>query len=256
MPELGAAGSSGAGEGEEAPAAIGLDRVAQVHRLGVGQTDDRRGMEPRADRQPLGQMLMRRLAGEDRRTVTGRRSRGIAPVPDEIVLGSAGSNRLAFRGFCGCAEHAGPLAIEVDQFLGDGLTFRRVGMQEARRAPLPQDRRQLPAEVEAVLHGDVHALARLRAVGVAGVAGDEHAGQPLLDLLFRHVVELVGKALADLVDRPPGNLLHVERIGLEDPLRRRDQIVGGDVAIRDPSRPRRACRVRYTGGTDSRPPAG
>ena len=33
------------------------------------------------------------------------------------------------------------------------------------------------------------------------------------------------QALADLVDRPPGDLLHVERVGVEDALRRRDQIV-------------------------------
>ena len=129
-------------------------------------------------------------------------------------------------------------------------------MQEARRAPLPEDRRQLPAQVEAVLHGDVHALARFRAVRVAGVAGDEHAGQALLDLLFRHVVELVAQALADLVDRPPGDLLHVERVGLEDPLRRRDQIIGGDVAVRDPLARVELVESRRTGEPDSRPPAG
>jgi len=69
-----------AGKGEDAPAAVRLDRVAEVKRLGVRQTDDRRGMKAHADRQPLGQMLIGRLAGEDRGTVMGRGSRGVAPV--------------------------------------------------------------------------------------------------------------------------------------------------------------------------------
>ena len=68
---------------------------------------------------------------------------------------------------------------------------------------------------------------------VAGVAGDEHARQARCDVLFGHVIELVAQALADLVDRPPRDLFHVERIGLENAPRRRDQIVDGDVAIRD-----------------------
>jgi len=69
---------------------------------------------------------------------------------------------------------------------------------------------------------------------MAGVAGDEHAGKPLRGFLFRHVVELVAKPLADLVDRPPGDFFHLERIGLENPLRRRDQIIGGNVPIPNP----------------------
>jgi hypothetical protein len=69
---------------------------------------------------------------------------------------------------------------------------------------------------------------------VAGVAGDEHARQTFRDLPLRHVIELVAKALADLIDRPPRNFFHVERIGLENALRRRDQIVGRDVAIGNP----------------------
>jgi hypothetical protein len=67
-------------------------------------------------------------------------------------------------------------------------------------------------------------------VRVASVAGDEHAGQAL-DVLFEHVVELVAKALADLIDRPPGNLFHLERMRPENASRRLDQIVGRDIAI-------------------------
>ena len=59
-------------------------------------------------------------------------------------------------------------------------------------------------------------------------------GRRVRDLLFRHVIELVAQPLADLVDRPPGDLLHVERIGIENPPRLRDQIVGRDVAVGDP----------------------
>src|SRR5271165_3127753 len=47
-------------------------------------------------------------------------------------------------------------------------------------------------------------------------------------------VELVAKALADLVNRPPGDLLHLQRIGMQDPPRRGDQIVGRDVQARGP----------------------
>ena len=42
-----------AGKCQKAPAAIRLDRVTELHRLGVSQPDDRRGMEARADDQTL-----------------------------------------------------------------------------------------------------------------------------------------------------------------------------------------------------------
>src|SRR5271166_4981764 len=117
-------------------------------------------------------------------------------------------------------------------FLGDCPAFVRIGAQQLRRASPPQDRRQFPPQIEGVLHGDVHALPGFRAVGMAGVAGDEHARKTLR--LRRRVVELVAKALADLVNRPPGDLLHLQRIGMQDPPRRGDQIVGRDVQARDP----------------------
>ena len=121
------------------------------------------------------------------------------------------------------AEHLGPLAIEVDQLLGDGLAFVRIAVQDFRRAAPAHDRRQFPSQIEAVLHGDVHALAGFRAVRVAGVAGYEHAREAVLRLVLRHVVELVAKPLADLVDRPPRDLLHLQSVGMQDPPRRRDQ---------------------------------
>ena len=103
-------------------------------------------------------------------------------------------------------------------------------MQKVRCATLAQDRSQFPTKIEAILHRDIHALTGFRAVRVAGIAGDEHARQAR-SVLLRHVIELVAQALADLIDRPPGDLFHVELMRLENPPRRRDQIVGGDIAI-------------------------
>ena len=106
---VGGGGVFRAGKGKEAPAAVRLHRVAQVNRLGVGQTDHGRRMESRADHQAFGQMLIGRLAGEERRTVMGRRSRGIAPVPDEIFLDLRridASARPRFRGALSILAHS------------------------------------------------------------------------------------------------------------------------------------------------------
>ena len=54
------------------------------------------------------------------------------------------------------------------------------------------------------------------------------------DLALRYVVELVRQPLADVVNRPPGHLLGVKLIGMENPLRLGDQFVERDVAARDP----------------------
>ena len=159
------------------------------------------------------------------------------PCLTKYFWNSAGStpSLSAFGGILRrSAEHLGELAIEVDQLLGDGLAFVRIGVQDLRRAPPAEDRRQLPSQIEAVLHGDVHALPCFRAVRMAGVAGNEHAREAVLRLLFRHVVELVAKPLADLVDRPPRDLLHLQRVGMQYPLRRGDQMIGRDVPARDP----------------------
>ena len=74
------------GKSEDVPAAVRLYRVAEVNRLGVREPDDGRRMEPHADRQPLGQVLIGRFAGDERRTIARRRSGGVAPVPDEVSL--------------------------------------------------------------------------------------------------------------------------------------------------------------------------
>ena len=131
------------------------------------------------------------------------------------------------------AEHLRPLAVEVDQLLRRRLALGRIGVQQLGRALAAQHGRELPAQVEGVLHREVHALARLGAVGVAGVAGDEHARQLRTARIRRHVVVLVADALADLVHRPPGHLLHLQRVGLQDALRRGDEVVERDAAVGD-----------------------
>src|SRR5436190_1485198 len=70
-----------------------------------------------------------------------------------------------------------PLLVEVDEALSDGVALAVVGAQELRLRSPAEDGNELPAEVVRVLHGDVHALAGLGAVRVAGVPRDEDARQ-------------------------------------------------------------------------------
>jgi hypothetical protein len=56
----------------------------------------------------------------------------------------------------------------------------------------------------------------------------------MVGCLLGDVVKSVANPLTDLVDRPPGDFLHLERVGMQDTLRRRNQAVDGDVAIGDP----------------------
>ena len=69
-------------------------------------------------------------------------------------------------------------------------------------------------EVEGVLHGHVHALTGLRAVGVTRVAGDEDPREAGSHLLLGYVVELVAEALADLVNGAPGDVRDPVAIGI------------------------------------------
>src|SRR5271169_5752145 len=107
-------------------------------------------------------------------------------------------------------------------------------MEELRRAPPPAGGCQFPAQIETVLHGHIHALPSFRAVRMAGVAGYENTRRARFDLFLQHVVELVAKSLADLVDRPPYDLFHLEGVGMQDSPRRCDDMIDGDVPARDP----------------------
>ena len=66
-------------------------------------------------------------------------------------------------------------------------------------------------------------------MGVTGVAGDEHAR--ITRLARGHVVEAGAESLADLVDRPPGDLVDGQGIGSEDPGGGGDQLVDRDVTV-------------------------
>ena len=127
-------GSSAVGERRiDPPAPVRLDDVAELHRLGVGETDDRRRMEAHADRESLGQMLMRRLAGEHATGDSGSRCRRCS---GRAARSSAASPRgRASAAFLrrSSAKHRGPLAIEVDELLGDRLPLGRIGVQQMRR---------------------------------------------------------------------------------------------------------------------------
>src|SRR5262249_30784782 len=123
--------------------------------------------------------------------------------------------------------------IEVDQLLGNRPPFRRISVQQRWRTPIAQNADELPAQIERVLHGHVHALPRLWTVRVAGIAGDEHARLPRLDLLFRYVIELVGQPLADFINRPPGDLLHIEPVRIKYSPRLGDELLNGDIAACD-----------------------
>src|SRR5271170_8268726 len=69
---------------------------------------------------------------------------------------------------------------------------------------------------------------------MAGVAGYEHAREAVWYKRLRGVVELVGQPLADFVDRVPRDLLHLQRVRMQYPLRRGYEMVGRDVQARNP----------------------
>src|ERR1700722_4965570 len=188
-------------------------------------------MEALADDESFGEMPIVVCAGEERPPVVRRSPGGITPVPDEIALRLGwvvSATVVVYRG-----EPRSKFAVEVDQLLCDRPPLRGVGVQQRGWAPISEDRDELPPQIESILHGDVHPLPSLRTVRVTRVAGDEHARQPRRGLLFRHVVELVGQPLPDLVDRPPGDLLRGEAIRIENPLRLRDKLVERDIAAGD-----------------------
>ena len=160
-----------------------------------------------------------------------------ATVPLEILLellrihALGIANAVVLRAI---AEHLGPLPIEVDQFLGNHLALLGIGTQEFRPALPGQHRGKLPSQVEGVLHGEIHALTRLGAVGVAGIACDENVGKTRSGFLLGNVVIFIANALADFVNGPPGNLFHLQLVGMKNALRCGDELVERDAAIGHP----------------------
>ena len=109
------------------------------------------------------------------------------------------------------------------------MTLDGIAAKQIRFGAFFENRNELPAEVERVLHRNVHALAGLGAVRVAGVARDEDARQARSSVLRRDIVEPVGNALANLVHREPHHVFHVERIGAQHALRGLDHLLLGVV---------------------------
>ena len=68
-------------------------------------------------------------------------------------------------------------------------------------------------------------------MGVAGVAGQHHAGKACGHFGFGHIVELVGQAVPDLVDRPPDHLFHIQLERAEDALCLGNDVVGVHAAV-------------------------
>ena len=122
---------------------------------------------------------MRRLRGDHRRRVAGRDARGEAALRDEVPLELLRVDALAVvADSFGAALNI--LENSRSKSMSSWATACRsvgVGVQQLRPGRAAQDGAELPPEVPGVGHRHVHALAGLGAVGVAGVAGDEHARQ-------------------------------------------------------------------------------
>jgi hypothetical protein len=73
------------------------------------------------------------------------------------------------------AQHGRPFTVKVDQFFGHDLSLCGVGVKQAGGAAPLQYGSQLPADIESVLHRDVHALPCFGAVGMARITRDENA---------------------------------------------------------------------------------
>ena len=71
-------------------------------------------------------------------------------------------------------------------------------------------------------------------MGAACVARDEYARLARWLRFAAQIVEAFGQPLANLVDRPPRDLFHINRIGRKNSVCRRDQMIKRQIAIRHP----------------------
>ena len=102
-----------------------------------------------------------------------------------------------------------------------------VGLQQGLIAAAFEHLPDLPREVPPILNGDVHALAGLGGVGVAGIARDEDPRCQVGILLSGHIVEALGHSVADLVVAVPGHLANIDRVGVQDAVRPLDGLLSG-----------------------------
>ena len=122
--------------------------------------------------------------------------------------------------------------IIVDQPLRRRAPLLRIAMKQIRRRPSGEHRHQLPAEVEGVAHRHIHPLPGLGAMRVTGIPGGEHARSARGRRITGHVVELVGQAVPDLVDRPPHHVFDVEVMRLQNTFCLGDDILDPKPPIR------------------------
>ena len=222
----------GIGKGEQAPARVGLHHMAKMHRLAVGKPDNRCRVEPHADLETPCEVLMLPFASQVRRAVAHRNTCRVTAMLDKILLEFGGVGGIAVA--IALADDPRPFLVEGDQVAGDLLAFLGIASKQRRIAAAAQHRGEFPAQIETVTHRDVHALAGLRAVCVAGIARDEDPRMACSGLAILQVVEPVGQALPDFIDGPPDNVLHLKIIGAENLLRGADQVLFGDIAIAHP----------------------
>ena len=116
-----------------------------------------------------------------------------------------------------CQQAAHSRSNQVDQLPGHGLASPPGSTKEAPvRCPCAA---RMPASIriEAVLHRYVSSCpGPAFGCGCGRHRGDGHTPQNVV--LVRHIIELCPQTLADLIDRPPRDLFHVERVGLENTL--------------------------------------
>ena len=193
--------------------------MPEVHDVAVRGERDGGALEALADRESRREILM--LGTRDDAPV--RRVLRHEPGRELGCREVVGREVFGVADLFGLSRHeARPLLVEVDELLGDRATLGGIRRQEGCRGEARHDRAELPSEVEAVLHRDVHPLPCLRAVGVACIAGEEDPREAVGAV---RVVEAVGDPVADLVDAVPGDLPHVERVGVEDLVRAADDLL-------------------------------
>src|SRR5699024_1806214 len=106
--------------------------------------------------------------------------------------------------------------VVIDELLGGDLTLGGIGMQQIRDRLAMQDSAEFPSQIKGVLHRYVHPLTGLCRVGMTGVPGNENPRLAVAPLVIRNIVETIGNALPDLVDRPPRYISDLKTVGAND----------------------------------------
>src|SRR6516225_10222151 len=185
----------------------------------VRQPRDGRRVEAHSNSEACGKVLMVWITDDERRAIARLSAGGKAPLSDEVFAKFVRIDTSAIhivRSLGLRAEHRRPLAVEIEKLLCDRAALLGIGFKKFRRREPAQDRCNLPAEIEAVLHRHIHALSGFWAVRVASVAGDKDTRRARRTL--GSVGVIIAYSLANLVDRPPHAFLHFQGKGMKDPL--------------------------------------